>query len=119
MTSSSPTLSPPAYGYLPIPGSALRCYRCTNYSGKCTNVQDCSYEDACLQLFERGGKIIRQCIRHTDCENARLSQMFPAVSSFSFSCCSNNLCNGSPATMISKPLLGTLASLLVFWWCLL
>ncbi|MFT7806935.1 CD59 glycoprotein-like [Arapaima gigas] len=100
-------------------GSALRCYKCTDYTGRCSNIQECSFEDACLRLHERGGKTIRQCIRYTDCDNARLSQMFPAVSSFTYRCCSSNLCNSSTAVMMSKPLLGSLASLLILWWCLL
>ncbi|XP_018618772.1 CD59 glycoprotein-like [Scleropages formosus] len=99
--------------------SALRCYKCSDYTGRCSNIQECSYEDACLRLHERGGKTIRQCIRYTDCDNVRLSQMFPAVTSFTYRCCSSNLCNSSTAVMISKPLLGSLASLLIFWWCLL
>ncbi|MBN3320717.1 CD59 protein, partial [Atractosteus spatula] len=105
---------------LSLPGSALRCYKCTDYSGRCTYVQDCTYEDACLTLKERAGKTIRQCIRYTDCDNARLGQMFPQVSTgFSYRCCSSNLCNSSTAAAVSKPLLGLLASLVVFWWCVL
>ncbi|KAJ8280981.1 hypothetical protein GJAV_G00061750 [Gymnothorax javanicus] len=99
-------------------GSALQCYKCSDYSGRCSNVQDCTYEDACLSLSERGGKTIRKCIRYTDCDNARLAQMFPAVSGFTYRCCSSNLCNASPSTMISRSSLGLLASLLVFWCCL-
>ncbi|KAG9330924.1 hypothetical protein JZ751_021611 [Albula glossodonta] len=68
---------------------------------------------------EARGKTIRRCIRYTDCDNARLSQMFPAVSGFTYRCCSSNLCNSSPATVVSRSFLGLLASLLVFWWCML
>ncbi|XP_036399555.1 CD59 glycoprotein-like [Megalops cyprinoides] len=100
-------------------GSALQCYKCSDYSGRCSNVQDCTYEDACLTLSERGGKTIRRCIRYTDCDNARLTQMFPAVSGFTYRCCSSNLCNSSPPTAMSKSVLGLLVSLVVFWWCLL
>ncbi|KAJ8333851.1 hypothetical protein SKAU_G00411700 [Synaphobranchus kaupii] len=100
-------------------GSTLQCYKCSDYSGRCSNVQDCTYEDACLSLSERGGKTIRRCIRYTDCDNARLTQMFPAVSGFTYRCCSSNLCNASPATLISRSFLGFLVSLVVFWCCLI
>ncbi|XP_035272951.1 CD59 glycoprotein-like [Anguilla rostrata] len=96
-------------------GSTLQCYKCMDYSGRCSDVQDCSYQDACLSLNERGGKTIRKCIRYTDCDNARLTQMFPSVSGFTYRCCSSNLCNASPGTMISRSFLGLLAPLLVFW----
>ncbi|KAL7857660.1 hypothetical protein AOLI_G00177620 [Acnodon oligacanthus] len=67
-------------------GSSLQCYKCSDYyGGRCEKVQECSYEDSCLTLHEKGGKTIRQCIRYTDCDNSRLSQMFPAVSGFTYS----------------------------------
>ncbi|MBN3303718.1 CD59 protein, partial [Amia calva] len=102
---------------LVVSGSALKCYKCSDYSGRCSYTQDCTYEDACLTLSERGGKTIRQCIRYNDCENTKLNQMFPAVSGFTYKCCTKNLCNSGPATAMSKPLLGLLGSLVVFWWC--
>ncbi|KAI5100306.1 CD59 glycoprotein isoform X1, partial [Silurus meridionalis] len=72
----------------------LRCYKCSDYyGGWCENVQECTYEDSCLYLHEKGGKTIRQCIRYTDCDNSRLSQMFPAVSGFQYRCCTSSLCN--------------------------
>ncbi|XP_061138346.1 CD59 glycoprotein-like [Syngnathus typhle] len=98
---------------------ALRCYKCSDYTGRCENVHECTYEDACLTLSVQGGKTLRQCIRYTDCDNSRLSQMFPAMSPFSYRCCNNNLCNssGAPAaTPLGSPLLiGWLLSALVFW----
>ncbi|KAL6106151.1 cd59 [Pungitius sinensis] len=78
-------------------GSGLRCFKCSDYTGRCENVQECTYEDSCISLSERGGKTIRQCIRYTDCDNSRLSQMFPAVSGFTYRCCSSNLCNAASA----------------------
>uniref|UniRef100_A0A3Q1BZP7 Potassium inwardly rectifying channel subfamily J member 11, like n=1 Tax=Amphiprion ocellaris TaxID=80972 RepID=A0A3Q1BZP7_AMPOC len=74
-------------------GSGLRCYKCADYTGRCQNVQECTFEDSCISLSERGGKTIRQCIRYTDCDNSRLTQMFPAISGFTYRCCSSNLCN--------------------------
>ncbi|XP_054476621.1 CD59 glycoprotein [Anoplopoma fimbria] len=103
-------------------GSGLRCYKCSDYTGRCQNVQECTYEDSCISLSERGGKTIRQCIRYTDCDNSRLSQMFPAVSGFTYRCCSSNLCNTAAAVAAAPPLLalalsltGTLLSLWWFW----
>ncbi|KAG7257226.1 hypothetical protein CRUP_027393, partial [Coryphaenoides rupestris] len=71
--------------------SALRCYKCSDYTGRCENVQECTYEDACISLSEHGGKTVRQCLRYTDCDNSRLSQMFPALSGFTYRCCSSNI----------------------------
>ncbi|XP_077425269.1 CD59 glycoprotein isoform X2 [Vanacampus margaritifer] len=100
-------------------GGALRCYKCADYTGRCENVRECTDEDACLTLSVQGGKTVRQCIRYTDCDNSRLSQMFPpAMSSFSYRCCNNNLCNSSGAVGVAPPppmLIGCLLSALVFW----
>ncbi|XP_049429587.1 CD59 glycoprotein [Epinephelus fuscoguttatus] len=102
-------------------GSGLRCYKCADYTGRCQNVQECTYEDSCISLSERGGKTIRQCIRYTDCDNSRLSQMFPAISGFTYRCCSSNLCNsGSTVTTATPALalgLALAGSLLSVWWC--
>ncbi|XP_062245196.1 CD59 glycoprotein [Platichthys flesus] len=97
--------------------SGLRCYKCSDYTGRCENVQECTYEDSCISLSERGGKTIRQCIRYTDCDNSRLTQMFPAISGFTYRCCSSNLCNSSHAVTVAKPLLALLGSLLINWSC--
>ncbi|XP_051916374.1 CD59 glycoprotein [Hippocampus zosterae] len=99
-------------------GSALRCYKCSDYTGRCENVHECTYEDACLTLSVQGGKTVRQCIRYTDCDNSRLSQMFPAMAPFSYRCCNNNLCNSSGALRLTPPapllLIGWLLSAFVF-----
>ncbi|XP_028812577.1 CD59 glycoprotein [Denticeps clupeoides] len=100
-------------------GSAIKCYRCKDYTGTCTKTQDCNWEDSCLSLKERGGFIYRQCIKYSDCDYNRLSQMYPSVSAFTYKCCNSDLCNGATAAMAAKPLLGLLASLAVFWWCVL
>uniref|UniRef100_A0A3Q3XKA0 MAC-inhibitory protein n=1 Tax=Mola mola TaxID=94237 RepID=A0A3Q3XKA0_MOLML len=86
-------------------GFGLRCYKCSDYTGRCENVQECTYEDSCISLSERGGKTIRQCIRYTDCDNSRLSQMFPAISGFTYRCCSSNLCNSGSAVRLFLTLL--------------
>ncbi|XP_029952155.1 CD59 glycoprotein [Salarias fasciatus] len=96
--------------------SGLRCYKCSDYTGRCQNVQECTYEDSCISLSERGGKTIRQCIRYTDCDNSRLSQMFPAVSGFTYRCCSSNLCNSGTAAVAAAPALAVAAALLGVWW---
>ncbi|XP_056138254.1 uncharacterized protein LOC130114410 [Lampris incognitus] len=108
------------FGMLRV-GAGLRCYKCSDYTGRCQNVQECTYEDSCISLSERGGKTIRQCIRYTDCDNSRLTQMFPAISGFTYRCCSSNLCNGSSAAAAAAaaPAAAALGSLLAVWWCLL
>uniref|UniRef100_A0A8C6WMT4 MAC-inhibitory protein n=1 Tax=Neogobius melanostomus TaxID=47308 RepID=A0A8C6WMT4_9GOBI len=80
---------------------SLRCYKCSDYTGRCHNVQECTYEDSCISISERGGKTIRQCLRYTDCDNSRLQQMFPSISGFTYRCCSSNLCNSSGASAAS------------------
>ncbi|KAK2880645.1 CD59 glycoprotein [Channa argus] len=97
-------------------GRGLSCYKCSDYTGRCENVHECTYEDSCISLSEKGGKTIRQCIRYTDCHYSRLSQMFPAVSDFTFRCCSNNLCNSSNAITMATPL-ATLVGMLLSVWC--
>ncbi|XP_029909364.1 CD59 glycoprotein [Myripristis murdjan] len=104
------------FGMLDL-GSGLRCYKCSDYTGRCQNVQECTYEDSCISLSERGGKTIRQCIRYTDCDNSRLTQMFPAISGFTYRCCSSNLCNSGNAVTTATPLLAVVGSLLSVWWC--
>ncbi|TNN27804.1 hypothetical protein EYF80_062050 [Liparis tanakae] len=37
-----------------VPGSAIRCYSCKDYTASCSKQRDCSYDDACLTLSERG-----------------------------------------------------------------
>lgn len=34
--------------------SAIRCYSCKDYTASCSKQRDCSYDDACLTLNERG-----------------------------------------------------------------
>lgn len=70
----------------------------------------------CRACFS-GGKTIRQCIRYTDCDNSRLPQMFPAIASFTYRCCSSNLCNSGHAPTKVAPALALLGSLLGVWWC--
>ncbi|CAN9498641.1 unnamed protein product [Ophioblennius macclurei] len=98
--------------------SGLRCYKCSDYTGRCQNVQECTYEDSCISLSERGGKTIRQCLRYTDCDNSRLTQMFPAISGFTYRCCSSNLCNSAVAVAAATPApaLALGAALLSLWW---
>lgn len=35
-------------------GSAIRCFSCKDYTASCSKQRDCSYDDACLTLNERG-----------------------------------------------------------------
>ncbi|KAM9496752.1 CD59 glycoprotein [Clarias gariepinus] len=96
-------------------GGSLSCYKCSDYQGGwCDRIQECSYEDSCLSLHEKGGKTIRQCIRYTDCDNSRLSQMFPALSGFNYRCCNTNLCNSGHRHTAILSLFSI--SLLGMWW---
>ncbi|XP_075897761.1 CD59 glycoprotein-like [Nelusetta ayraudi] len=97
-------------------GSAIRCYSCKDYTASCSKQRDCSYDDACLTLSERGGMTYRQCLKYSDCEYSRLGQMFPQVSSFTFKCCNSDLCNSAPS-MAASSVIGLLASLAATWWC--
>ncbi|XP_057685291.1 CD59 glycoprotein-like [Corythoichthys intestinalis] len=96
-------------------GSAIRCYSCKDYTASCSKQRDCSYDDACLTLTERGGMTFRQCLKYSDCEYSRLGQMFPQVSSFTFKCCNSDLCNSAHSTVASS-LIGVLASVAATWW---
>ncbi|KAM6945701.1 CD59 glycoprotein [Aplochiton taeniatus] len=98
-------------------GSTIRCFACKDYTASCTKTRDCSYDDACLSLTERGGQTYRQCMRYSDCDYSRLALMFPHVSSFTFKCCNSDLCNSAPSTA-ARPLIGLLATLSVVWWCM-
>ncbi|XP_067091294.1 CD59 glycoprotein [Osmerus mordax] len=100
-------------------GSSLRCFKCSDYTGQCENVKECTYEDSCISLSERGGKTIRQCIRYTDCDNSRLMQMFPAISEFTYRCCSSDMCNSGTPLMARGSASALMGSLLALWWCLL
>ncbi|XP_074490167.1 CD59 glycoprotein-like [Sebastes fasciatus] len=106
--------------------SDCRCYNCSDYTGRCQNVQKCTYEeDSCLSLTERDGKIIRQCFRFTDCDRSVLSQIFTDIYSHS-SCCSGDLCNSDDyddfrdVSNTAPPFLALIltvaGSLLSVWW---
>ncbi|XP_008410886.1 CD59 glycoprotein-like [Poecilia reticulata] len=97
-------------------GSGLRCYRCADYTGRCENVQECTFEDSCISLSDQGGKTIRQCIRYTECDVSRLTQMFPSISRFTYRCCNSNLCNSGSTAPAAGPVLVLLWSLLSLWW---
>ncbi|XP_028441754.1 CD59 glycoprotein [Perca flavescens] len=99
-------------------GSGLSCYKCADYTGQCETVQECTSEDSCVSLSEKGGKTIRQCIRYTDCNNARLGQLFPAMSDFNYRCCNSNLCNSGNAVATATPALALAltAAVLSVWW---
>ncbi|TKS66695.1 CD59 glycoprotein-like [Larimichthys crocea] len=98
-------------------GTAIRCYSCKDYTASCSKQRECSYDDACLTLNERGGMTYRQCLKYSDCEYGRLAQMFPQVSSFTFKCCNSDLCNSAPSSAASS-VIGLLASVAVMWWCI-
>ncbi|XP_062845552.1 CD59 glycoprotein-like [Trichomycterus rosablanca] len=96
-------------------GSAIKCFSCQDYTGNCAETSECSRDDACLTLNERGGKTYRKCIKYSDCEVSILSPMFPKVSSYSFRCCNQDLCNSAPVTAAGSSVLGLLFSLLLWF----
>ncbi|RVE75553.1 hypothetical protein OJAV_G00017930 [Oryzias javanicus] len=98
-------------------GSAIRCFSCKDYTASCSKQRDCSYDDACLTLNERGGMTYRQCLKYSDCEYSRLAQMFPQVSRFTFKCCNSDLCNSAPH-FATSPVIGLLSSVALIWWCI-
>ncbi|MBN3320718.1 CD59 protein, partial [Atractosteus spatula] len=99
-------------------GFALKCYKCTGTSPNCPTVEDCGTKNSCLKLTETGGKTIQQCFEYQSCDFQKLSVQFSDIKSFTFKCCNSDLCNSGPAS--ARPLLlPLLASLVVFWWCVL
>uniref|UniRef100_A0A9J7X2G4 MAC-inhibitory protein n=2 Tax=Cyprinus carpio TaxID=7962 RepID=A0A9J7X2G4_CYPCA len=97
-------------------GSAIKCYNCRDYTGTCSKIRDCYYDDACVTIYERGGDTYRQCIKYSECEYSTLAQKFPKISSFKFSCCATDLCNTAPVSVSSRSVVGILLSLALFWW---
>ncbi|XP_030622266.1 CD59 glycoprotein [Chanos chanos] len=100
-------------------GAAIQCYSCSDYTGSCTKTVDCSLDDACLTLKERGGDTHRKCVKYSDCSFKTMSIQFPRVQQFTFDCCTTDLCNAASFTAVSKPVLAVLSSLALLWCCLL
>ncbi|XP_076006222.1 CD59 glycoprotein [Genypterus blacodes] len=98
-------------------GWAIRCYSCKDYTASCTKQRDCSSDDACLSLTERGGMTHRQCLKYSDCEYSRLTTLFPQVSSFTYKCCNADLCNSAPSSKTSS-LIGLMVATAAMWWCM-
>ncbi|XP_028326105.1 CD59 glycoprotein [Gouania willdenowi] len=94
--------------------AGIRCYSCKDYTASCSKQRDCTYDDGCLTLYERGGMTYRQCLKFSDCEHSRLALMYPQVSSFTFRCCNSDLCN-SALSSAASPLIGLLACVMVMW----
>ncbi|KAG1971754.1 CD59 glycoprotein [Pimephales promelas] len=98
-------------------GSAIKCYHCKDYSGSCSKIRDCYYDDACVSVYERGGDTYRQCIKYSECERSNIAEKFPRLSSFKYSCCTSDLCNtAAPMAVSSHSVVGILLSLALFWW---
>lgn len=53
-TSKSDSVLTLCFLLLCVSGSAIRCYSCKDYTASCSKQRDCSYDDACLTLNERG-----------------------------------------------------------------
>ncbi|MCI4393241.1 hypothetical protein PGIGA_G00155130 [Pangasianodon gigas] len=100
-------------------GSAIKCYNCEDFTGKCSHTINCAGQyDGCLTLKERNGRIFRQCIRFSDCHTSVLGSMFPQVSRFEHRCCSQDLCNGASVSAARTSVITLLLSLALFWWCI-
>lgn len=68
------------YFYFSCLGSALRCYKCSDYTGRCENVQECTYEDSCLSLSERGGlSVLNMAWINWPCVKLKTTFMQPSV----------------------------------------
>lgn len=63
-----------------------------------------------------GGDTYRECIKYSDCVHSVISEKFPKISSFKFSCCTSDLCNTAPVSVSSRSVVGILLSLAFFWW---
>uniref|UniRef100_A0A9J7ZI52 UPAR/Ly6 domain-containing protein n=1 Tax=Cyprinus carpio carpio TaxID=630221 RepID=A0A9J7ZI52_CYPCA len=70
----------------------------------------------CSPPFLLGGDTHRQCIKYSDCNYNVISEKFPEISSFKFSCCTTDLCNTAPVSVSSRSVVGILLSLALFWW---
>ncbi|NP_001313314.1 CD59 glycoprotein precursor [Danio rerio] len=97
-------------------GSAIKCYNCKDYTGACSKIKDCYYDDACLSVYERGGDTYRQCIKYSECDYSTVGVKFPKLSSFKFSCCTSDLCNSAPLSVSSRSVVAILLPLALFWW---
>ncbi|KAJ0009554.1 hypothetical protein NQD34_001256 [Periophthalmus magnuspinnatus] len=96
-------------------GQCIQCYSCQDYTGSCSKTKVCSQDDACLTLKARGGDTYRSCMKYDKCEFDHLSIVYSQIPSFTFDCCTTNLCNSAPAASASI-LVGLLCSLLAMWW---
>ncbi|XP_051992744.1 CD59 glycoprotein-like [Xyrauchen texanus] len=96
-------------------GSAIKCYSCNDYTATCSKIRDCYYDDACVSVYERGGNTYRQCIKYSDCDFNTVSQKFPKLSKFKFTCCTSDLCNAASVSVASHSVMGILLSLALFW----
>ncbi len=56
--STEPHLSSADWNLFCVSGSAIRCYSCKDYTASCSKQRDCSYDDACLTLNERGTPLL-------------------------------------------------------------
>ncbi|XP_051779496.1 CD59 glycoprotein [Erpetoichthys calabaricus] len=96
-------------------GFALDCYKCT--TGTPCQVTTCmAGEDSCLSMESSAG-FVKQCIKYDDCNKETLKARFPQMTgATSFYCCNRNLCNGTPSTTLTSPVLLILAAALFVVW---
>ncbi|CAL9698420.1 unnamed protein product [Knipowitschia caucasica] len=99
---------------LPL-GTCIQCYSCQDYTASCSKTKVCSQDDACVTLKARGGDTFRSCVKYSECDFNSLSFVYAQIPSFTFSCCTSDLCNSAPSASASL-LIGLLCTALAMWW---
>lgn len=75
-------------------GSAIKCYNCKDYTGTCSKIRDCYYDDACVSVYERG----EGDLTHVHCvflyTSTNLALYLPLDKNVSLSLCLPSLLGG-------------------------
>uniref|UniRef100_A0A8C4RTV8 UPAR/Ly6 domain-containing protein n=1 Tax=Erpetoichthys calabaricus TaxID=27687 RepID=A0A8C4RTV8_ERPCA len=78
------------------------CALLTAVQARLVNVTSC---------FVLAAGFVKQCIKYDDCNKETLKARFPQMTgATSFYCCNRNLCNGTPSTTLTSPVLLILAA---------
>ncbi|XP_070283862.1 CD59 glycoprotein-like [Myotis yumanensis] len=99
-------------------GHSLRCYRCSNWVGACTDTTNCTgNDDACLYV-KVDTRTSYQCWKFENCNYNYLAKQFVG-SNLQYHCCQKDLCNRSGGTSITGTMALLVAPLLTAFWKLL